>query len=280
MMRKTRFKIGDCIILDYTERPSARMIAVIVDIIVNDDKPECYVWNYLNADPSFDSHNEKRSDVGSLLIKATKLSDFGVTLHIDGHKYWCEQTGRSEAVYADGSYREWQEYSGKEVFVGRPELIQLILNKGKCQKPKYEDIKEEPEEISGKWSISTNEENYNKLFNTAEEAIRYGHWSKYDEFWVGQCVAPVQPELLFNGSDIETWLDMTVYQHDDYTGEWAENAVDANDNQLEELAAEIRPVIAAWLDRHKLRPTHWQIDPTTVVRVSDNEKKNEVPKHS
>lgn len=120
--------------------------------------------------------------------------------------------------------------------------------------------------LSGKWSISTNEENYHGTFDTVEEAIEEG--KQYgDTFWVGQCVSPTQPEDLFDGWSIESWIENSVYEHDDYLGDWAEDAVDASKEQREELAAEIRPLIAAWLDRHKLRPTHWNIDPASVRRI-------------
>lgn len=120
--------------------------------------------------------------------------------------------------------------------------------------------------LAGKWAISTNEENYHGTFDTVEEAIEEG--KQYGGvFWVGQCVSPTQPEELFDGWSIESWLENSVFEHDDYAGEWAEGAVASSKEQREELAAEIRPLIAAWLDRYKLRPTHWNIDPVSVRRI-------------
>lgn len=128
--------------------------------------------------------------------------------------------------------------------------------------------------IEGKWSISTNGENYSGTFDTAEEAIeegkQYGEWNG-GTFWVGQCVAPIQPEDLFDGWSIDNWLENDVYEHDDYAGEWAEGAVNASKDQCEELAAEIRPLIAAWLDRHGLRPTHFNVDPASVRKIEVSE---------
>lgn len=121
--------------------------------------------------------------------------------------------------------------------------------------------------LSGKWSISTNEEEYDGTFGTMEEAIEEGKAAGYGAFWVGQCVSPTKPEDLFDGWSIESWLENSVYVHEDYMGDWAEGAVDASKEQREELAGDIRPLIAAWLDRHKLRPTHWNIDPATVRRI-------------
>lgn len=121
--------------------------------------------------------------------------------------------------------------------------------------------------MSGKWSISTDQERYHGEWDTKEEAIAEAQ--TYDQTcWVGQCVPPVPPENLFNGYSVATWLDCDVLQHDDYAGEWAEGSVQATREQRDELAAEIRPIIAAWLDRHKLRPKHWSIDPNTVEEVT------------
>lgn len=119
--------------------------------------------------------------------------------------------------------------------------------------------------MTGKWSISTNEEDYFGLHDTLEEAVAEGVENmEYDRFWVGQCVAPIAPEQLFDGEVIRGWIDHYVSEHDDYAGEWAGDAVPASREQLNELAAELRPLIAAWLDRHGLRPKHWNIDPRTV----------------
>lgn len=116
--------------------------------------------------------------------------------------------------------------------------------------------------LTGKWSISQDEENYHGQFDTLEEAITEG--IQYGTFFVGQCVAPTPPEELFDGEVILHWLEYQVREHDDYAGEWADGAVDASREQRSELADEMRPLIAAWLDRHALRPTHWNIDPQSV----------------
>jgi hypothetical protein len=109
--------------------------------------------------------------------------------------------------------------------------------------------------LVGKWSISTNGENYQHEFDTLENAIAEG--TCYGgRFYVGQCVAPVPPETLFDHWSVDQWIEQ-VREHDDYSGEWAADALAVTKEQQEELAAEIRPVIAAWLDRHKLRPTFW-----------------------
>lgn len=105
----------------------------------------------------------------------------------------------------------------------------------------------------GQWSISTNEENYFLQFDTIEAAISEGKCYGR-KFWVGKCVRPIPPEELFDRWVVENWLDNTVMEHDDYSGEWAEHCIDSTVEQREELAAGIRSVISAWFDKHKLRP--------------------------
>lgn len=120
--------------------------------------------------------------------------------------------------------------------------------------------------MSGKWAISTDEERYHGEYDSKEDAISEA--MTYNKTcWVGQCVAPTPPEDLFNGYSVERWIDNDVFDDDDYSGEWAEHAVSATREQMDQLAALIRPIIAGWLDFHKLRPTHWNIDPTTVEEV-------------
>lgn len=122
------------------------------------------------------------------------------------------------------------------------------------------------------WSISTNEEHYFGTWDTLEDAIAEGT-SQHEAFWVGQCVQPVQPELLFDGNSVVDWLESAVYEHDDYAGEWAEGAVTPTREQCDDLAAAIRTLIGNWLDRHKLRPEFWNIDPKTVRKIDSSEVK-------
>lgn len=119
---------------------------------------------------------------------------------------------------------------------------------------------------SGKWSISTDHERYYGEYATKNEAIAEARTGE-GRHWVGQCVPPIQPEELFTGNEVEWWINHVVLEHNDYCGEWAEGALDTDRKERDELAAEIRPIIAAWLDRNKLRPTHWNIDPNTVEEV-------------
>lgn len=123
------------------------------------------------------------------------------------------------------------------------------------------------ENVAGKWSVSTNEENYHGTFDTVEEAIEEGRQMTEvgQVYWVAQCLAPTPPEDIW---DAEDWLE-NVWCHEDYSGDWAEGQVSPNKEQCRELEEEVRKVMAAWLDRHGLRPTHWNIDPASVRKIED-----------
>ncbi len=116
--------------------------------------------------------------------------------------------------------------------------------------------------IAGKWSISTDEEHYESLFDTAEEAVEEGR-SGETPFWIGQCVAPIPPENIWKAED---WIENVLLQWD-YSGDWAEDSVSATGEQLAELESDVRKVMAAWMNRHRLRSTHWIIDPETVRKI-------------
>jgi hypothetical protein len=118
----------------------------------------------------------------------------------------------------------------------------------------------------GKWSLSTDEEAYHGMFDSEEEAIAEGKATETGSFYVGKCIRPIQPEMLFHDMAVDDWLER-VWDHEDYSGDWAEGQVSPTKYEILVLAEQIRPVIAAWLDRQKLRPTFFIIDPKTVRRI-------------
>ena len=130
---------------------------------------------------------------------------------------------------------------------------------------------------SGKWCYSFDGELYDsEEFNTAEDVVA-GVLAECDlldgeSFSIGQCSPPIQPEDMWDAAD---WLEHVSVQ-DDYSGDWAEDWDRSTKEQREELEAEVRTVLAAWLDRHKLRPTHFTIDSDSVrefmVEVIDGEE--------
>jgi hypothetical protein len=119
----------------------------------------------------------------------------------------------------------------------------------------------------GKWSLSTDEETYHGMFDSEEEAIAEGRATETGSFHVGKCTRPIQPEMLFDDMAAGDFIER-VWDHEDYLGDWAEGQVSPTVEQVRELAEQIRPVIAAWLDRQKLRPTFFIIDPKTVRRIA------------
>lgn len=116
-------RVGDCLILNECEKPSAPMIVVVTDA----DRRYC---QYLNADKEYDSFNKKpymRVD----LAEASRVSDYGVTLeileHIEGSWYCCEKVAESNAKYGDGEIRKWQGQAYRYEY--RPELMELVKNR-------------------------------------------------------------------------------------------------------------------------------------------------------
>lgn len=111
--------------------------------------------------------------------------------------------------------------------------------------------------LEEQWAISSDGENYSSIsFPTKEEAIREGKaLNGNDVFYVGQIVAPTAPEHYFHSED---WLEHVSVQ-EDYCGEHAEDWDMSTKEQRDELDEEVSKVMAAWLDRHDLRPKFWNI---------------------
>jgi hypothetical protein len=109
------------------------------------------------------------------------------------------------------------------------------------------------------FSYSFDEEHFHGQFETREDAIaeavsesaELGKW-----FQVGRCVPPTQPENWWSPSD---WLEHVSCQ-DSYGGDYAEDWDESTAEQREELQREVRAVMAAWLDRHELRPRFYLVD--------------------
>jgi len=119
-----------------------------------------------------------------------------------------------------------------------------------------------------KYSYSTNEENYYGQFDTIEECIAEVIASYDDDqvFWVGENHPPTQPEELF---DCEGWLDRISECDEEYCNEWAQGWNRSTREHREELNELVKPILAAWLDRHDLRPKFWNIGAVTEYRVVD-----------
>ena len=76
---------------------------------------------------------------------------------------------------------------------------------------------------------------------------------------IGILRAPVAPEDLVDAAAVFE----IVANHEDYTSEddwfpW--DGLDAKDPRREELTAEISKTIAAWMDKHAMRPTFFRLE--------------------
>jgi hypothetical protein len=116
------------------------------------------------------------------------------------------------------------------------------------------------------YAISTDEEQYEGSYETVEDAIEdaangYAH----EVFWVGKCVPPPQPESMWRADD---WLEHVSCQ-DSYAGDYAECWDDSTAEQQAELENEVQAVMAAWLDRHKLRPRFFLVEDAVKYVVVD-----------
>lgn len=102
------------------------------------------------------------------------------------------------------------------------------------------------------WMISSNQETFQSDEFFSREAAIAGGTDYFDgePFYIGKLVPPSPPEDRFGA---EGWLDDVSCQ-DDYSGDHAEDWDASTREQREELETEVRRVMAAWLDRHGLRP--------------------------
>lgn len=114
--------------------------------------------------------------------------------------------------------------------------------------------------MSEKWSYSRDEEQYFCEFDTKEEAIE----ALGGEGWVGRCVPPEEVEKLI---DADLILER-IQDHDEYSGEWADGWPDCTKEQRDDLTASIQRAFGDWIDRHKLRPKFYNIDPRSIEKIN------------
>lgn len=109
-----------------------------------------------------------------------------------------------------------------------------------------------------RYSWSTDEERYYGDFATVEEALEEADQEGREEgdaVFVGEQRLPDQPEDFWRADD---WLEH-VSEQDDYCAEVSEDWEQSTKEQRSELESEVRKVLAAWLDKHSLRPKFWLI---------------------
>lgn len=118
------------------------------------------------------------------------------------------------------------------------------------------------------WSF-TRDGHFTGPFNTIDEAIEDVRLStasfecQPDYVYVGECVPPRQPETYWEASD---WLEH-VGCSDEYLDEASDDWDRSTAEQRDELEQEVKKVLAAWLDRHKLRPAFFMVENIQSVEV-------------
>jgi hypothetical protein len=136
----------------------------------------------------------------------------------------------------------------------------------------YEDHPDNPAnkvESVDRYSYSHNEENYYGSYATREEAIAEASadLDKGDRFWTALNSPPTQPEAFWQAED---WLEHVSCQ-DEYGCDWSMDWESSTAEQRAELEAEVRPVMAAWLERHGLRPRFWSAEEVQMHTVAEVE---------
>lgn len=117
------------------------------------------------------------------------------------------------------------------------------------------------------YSWSVDEERYFGDFATVEDALLDAQSEDEDVkvVYVGERRSPTPPEDWWNAED---WLEHVSCQ-DDYQIDQASDWDESTKEQKEDLESEVRKVMAAWLDRHSLRPQFWLIEKAKKYVVED-----------
>lgn len=114
------------------------------------------------------------------------------------------------------------------------------------------------------FSYSFDEESYSGEYDTREEAAQeaFTERPEAESCYVGESKTPI-PENYFTADDIIE----VIQNQDDFLGEWAEDWPEANKEQRAELTEQLRSVFSAWLDKHNLRPSFFNVvDSEKVIK--------------
>ncbi len=119
-----------------------------------------------------------------------------------------------------------------------------------------------------KFSYSLDGERYHGTKNnTFDECVREAlkEVKPHGQIWVGVQRAPMQPEYYWDADD---WLEHVSCQ-EDYSGDCADDWDISTKDEQDELNAEVREVLAKWLDRHGNRPQFWIVEnPVVLVELN------------
>jgi hypothetical protein len=121
--------------------------------------------------------------------------------------------------------------------------------------------------MAKQYAFSTDEERYTGGFGSLEAACAEAAAvvGVDGRFWAGEAVPPPQPETVWRA---DRWLEEAGEQ-DAYCGDWAVDWDRSTKEQRAELEREVRAVMAAWLDRHGLRPRFFNVEHPQEFHVTD-----------
>lgn len=131
---------------------------------------------------------------------------------------------------------------------------------------------------SAGWATSLDGERYDHPFYASRDKAIAGGTAEYngEAFWIGLVFAPENAENFF---DAEDWLENVACQ-DDYSGDHAEGWDMSTKEQRAELEKEVRAVMAAWLERHKLRPTFFNVRDSVLIEPNTGSHRPSEPEAS
>lgn len=116
--------VGHCVIMNHTEAPCGRLLAVIT--LIDGKNIFC---KYLNAEKELSSYNKLNKGKGmrSILDEHTPIEWFGVEVRLEQSGsdviYSCHPVRESKATYRDGKPRQWQERSFRGRYIARPDVL-------------------------------------------------------------------------------------------------------------------------------------------------------------
>lgn len=126
--------------------------------------------------------------------------------------------------------------------------------------------------MKNQYAYSTDGEGYTGKYDSHEEALAEAQndYPDCSTFWIGTIQPPPPPEDFWCAED---WIEHVCVQ-DEYCHEWAEGWCDASNSQFEELEAEIRPILAAWIKKNGFTPNHYTVTDSKMYEVEGG-KSNE-----
>lgn len=125
-------------------------------------------------------------------------------------------------------------------------------------------------QVQDKWGYSLDEETWQGLFDTKEEALDEAMKEAIAEELNTECEILVCQYRKVR--DPESFVDADLLlEHsggqDDYCGDWGDCWPGETKDQRKELTSAVQKVYAEWLDRHDLRPTWGMVRDETIQRI-------------